>query len=966
MLISWIRKILFLVLAFGAAPAPAFVDPPTLITTNAVAGVPVYIRLRYGECDNFFVFPAPRFTIQGDQAVWVSDSVHVDDLNFCIYQTFDGPIRIGTFSEPGDYTLVIRREYDDFFGVRITETLGTLNVRVGAANTVPTNSWFGLTSLVLLILFFGIKKWTPKRMLIGSAFFLISSTALADVKSVFLLLSHENAPDPQEIVDYVGTSPLPPGPPPLDTLAQFPPIDARYLLSSRASPHFRDYLLANPDLARAKMERYLVLTYPESVNLSQVLAAFDSEASIDTVHTELSFEFSAGDSVVAPNGLAPQYGRLQFKADQAWTMHGGHALIGLADSGTSPTHPGLALFQGSSFVGGPFLEAASWDVSLPLVTADSNVDEMEGIPIPQDPGCNPGGAPTVPPDFAGHGTHASGLIVVRSGWNSAVLGTCRDCSLSVRKIGYHRCDNAGDVSPVANGSQIPVAIQQLADHGAQVINLSFGSQNTPFSYCTNNPSVAYCLAMTDAIARGVVLVGASGNHRQQIQFPAADPRVVAAGGVAISRLIWDRSPGSTTNCPSIPPNPIGSECGSNFSQSAGEPRQELMAAADAVVSVIPVGVDWNVTLGCGDAFELPDGDGIGSCTGTSMSAPQVSGAFGILSSSNPLLRPGSPDVQVGIPLGMRTVMASTTDRAQNVSPWSQTLGFGIPDTEMAVRLSLGTVSGNVARNRVTPLFRMYSAGNSDYAEAGTPQMAVALAREYPTQYVPQGDLIAQYPAFPTEATTSPGQNPLPGAPRATTYILTGSRVPNGVTAGTVPVRLMAKANQCTTVSIDCLDDIVDFTLATTPSEIEALHNNAGYSVMSIQGYIYAPCSPEPSCIPPGAERLHRKCNTALSDCAVFLERERVGFESQGYTGTVAGLSTLLGYAYPSTDTDLDGLVDGYEFVAGTLPLIADSDSDGTADGIEYPMSGVPISDPCNNNGNLGCPGIPVLFANGFE
>ncbi|WP_146152053.1 hypothetical protein [Ahniella affigens] len=221
----------------------AFVDPPTLITTDAVAGVPVYIRLRHGVCDDFFVWPnPPRFTVQGAQAEWVSFSVHAEDDNLCIYPVFDGPVRIGAFPEPGDYTLVIRREYDDFFGTRVTETLATFNVRVRAASDIPTLSWVGLLLLSMFLVYFGARKAKLRFLLLTTVLAAQGWSALAQDKSVFLLLAQENAPDPQTIVDYVGTSPLPPGPPPLVTLAQFPPIDARFLLSSRANPHFRDYL----------------------------------------------------------------------------------------------------------------------------------------------------------------------------------------------------------------------------------------------------------------------------------------------------------------------------------------------------------------------------------------------------------------------------------------------------------------------------------------------------------------------------------------------------------------------------------------------------------------------------------------------------------------------------------------------------------------------------------------------------
>lgn len=55
---------------------------------------------------------------------------------------------------------------------------------------------------------------------------------------------------------------------------------------------------------------------------------------------------------------------------------------------------------------------------------------------------------------------------------------------------------------------------------------------------------------------------------------------------------------------------------------------------------------------------------------------------------------------------------------------------------------------------------------------------------------------------------------------------------------------------------------------------------------------------------------------------------------------------MIGYAYPATDSDGDGLPDGFEYVVGTDPYSADSDGDGILDAVEFPMVGIAISDPC--------------------
>jgi len=163
----------------------------------------------------------------------------------------------------------------------------------------------------------------------------------------------------------------------------------------------------------------------------------------------------------------------------------------------------------------------------------------------------------------------------------------------------------------------------------------------------------------------------------------------------------------------------------------------------------------------------------------------------------------------------------------------------------------------------------------------------------------------------------------------------------------------------------CNPDNRDFTLVTTTAQIEQMHADS-YDLRTIQGYIYAPCTPEPGCIPPGAQKFYRACKVADDDCATFLESERGGFEANGYLSAYpSGASKLMGYAYPAIDSDGDGLVDGFEYVVGTRPDAADSDADGLSDFDEFPMAGMAVADPCGGIGTGNCPG-EVSFRNGCQ
>lgn len=89
--------------------------------------------------------------------------------------------------------------------------------------------------------------------------------------------------------------------------------------------------------------------------------------------------------------------------------------------------------------------------------------------------------------------------------------------------------------------------------------------------------------------------------------------------------------------------------------------------------------------------------------------------------------------------------------------------------------------GSVVRNRVTPLFALYSAGATDYATFATPQSAMAQIRFTDTSYktVPVagnfigGAVISGYTIFPHDLAT-----PNPDPPRAMAYVLTTEFSPN--------------------------------------------------------------------------------------------------------------------------------------------------------------------------------------------
>lgn len=441
--------------------------------------------------------------------------------------------------------------------------------------------------------------------------------------------------------------------------------------------------------------------------------------------------------------------------------------------------------------------------------------------------------------------------------------------------------------------------------------------------------------------------------------------MISAGGFQPDLAFWNDSPVGSATCP---PPPGSAECGSNFSHVYSGTyltHQELLGSAKHVLSTTYPNTTWVDYAECGDGYGTPMGDGIGWCTGTSMSAPQIAGAIGVLRSVNPLLPIGVPEPPVGTPPGLRAVLAQTASQAAIGQAWDPRVGYGIPDVAAAARRLLGKVAGGGARNRATPLFRLYSAYAKDVAETTSPQTALSLLIAQVHDYVQPATGLGAEPVVPGYAfpydIDDPGdaydtyESPS-AAPRASIYVLTTDVKPRAEWPALIPLYLMDKPKASG----------LDYLLVTTKADIEAAHAG-GYDLRTIQGFVFTTCAPEPACMPPGAEVLYRECSTANADCATFLESERAAFEANGYTAAYPpGSARKLGYAWPATDSDGDGLADGFEHVIGTSPTLPDSDFDGASDADEFPLAGVPVSDPCSGGvGAILCP-ADSIFKNGLE
>ena len=180
-------------------------------------------------------------------------------------------------------------------------------------------------------------------------------------------------------------------------------------------------------------------------------------------------------------------------------------------------------------------------------------------------------------DRHGHGTHVAGIASAITNNYIGIAGVSWDSSLmSVKVMGD---DGRGDHSWIAEG------IVYAVDHGADVINMSFGGGR-------------YSNTMKEAIVyahdAGVVLVGAAGNYTREIVYPARYKQVIAVGAVNQQdvRAVW----------------------------SAIGPELDVVAPGVSILSTTP-------------------GNRYAEKSGTSMATPMVAGLVGLILSVDPELHP---------------------------------------------------------------------------------------------------------------------------------------------------------------------------------------------------------------------------------------------------------------------------------------------------------------------------------------
>jgi subtilisin family serine protease len=250
-------------------------------------------------------------------------------------------------------------------------------------------------------------------------------------------------------------------------------------------------------------------------------------------------------------------------------------------------------------------------------------------------------------DNVGHGTFVAALAAGSVTNGEGIAGFGGDARLMIVKAG------AGDGS--LTDADEAAAVAYAVDHGARIINLSFGGTSTT---ATEKSAMDY------AAAHGVLVVAAAGNEHlvgNPIFYPAALLQPPGSKGIGGTGLAVAASTDSGERA-------HFSNTGTYVSLAA--PGEGVFSA---VSSTAPLSVYPRVPLP-GSAHGL-----YGYGSGTSFAAPEVAGAAALVMAANPLL-------------GATDVARVLKESASAAGAWTPELGFGVIDVAAAVALATGTTA----------------------------------------------------------------------------------------------------------------------------------------------------------------------------------------------------------------------------------------------------------------------------------
>lgn len=358
--------------------------------------------------------------------------------------------------------------------------------------------------------------------------------------------------------------------------ARFDVVELQAAFTNR----YNDKGFLKPDIKTSATGTWQKIILKDNSRAEKLVAKLKNEKGVITTYIEKPIVLKPS---IAPTD--PQYGSqwhlhstisplADIDAEEAWDINTGRndVIIAVCDGGVDYTHPDLDPGNRSRVITG-------YDFG------NNDNDPMDDLPDGSG-------------RYGGHGTHIAGIIgaIPNNGQVAGVMWNCK--IMPVKMVGtgsleirYPFGAYNWDFSTTAFPSDVADAIDYAVNNGAHVINLSYGFPD--MGETINQVKLRVPLlhsAISNAYHNNVVIVASMGNEYQQgnpTNYPAAFPEVIAVGNT------------QNTNPPTRWET---SSTGSHISISA--PGRSILSTER--------------------------GGGTGYKTGTSMSAPVVSGVAGLI------------------------------------------------------------------------------------------------------------------------------------------------------------------------------------------------------------------------------------------------------------------------------------------------------------------------------------------------
>ena len=311
----------------------------------------------------------------------------------------------------------------------------------------------------------------------------------------------------------------------------------------------------------------LMLRVPAGTPIDQLcdaLAQISTVASVSPNYVS-QLPFDGGEPLPVPDsGDGGWTARRMVRMQEALAIEMGDAgvVVGLIDSGVSANHPEFAHTFRAGF---DTVRLESGDVAAGIeLLGDHETMDLR----PRDV-------------FVGHGMGCAGIIAARGiGMPRGLGGLCR--ILPMRALAAAKLPN-NKVVGIGAISDLDLALKLAVDLGAKIINMSFGTDDAailPNSPKPHADTVAY------AIARGCILIAASGNNGRETRYwPAAFPEVIAVGAVNDSRVPASFSTRGAHVALCAPGNKVLTSAVSGYQSASGTSFAAPFVAAAAALLV---------------------------------------------------------------------------------------------------------------------------------------------------------------------------------------------------------------------------------------------------------------------------------------------------------------------------------------------------------------------------------------------